>query len=123
MERNQWVRRSDWFDAYRREPRWVDARMARVQLDGKEYLGLTGDVSLNGMRLALVGATPQSEDGIRVEVAFEREVIEMRGIVAHISPRPWGCLLGIQCEERNEKVRGFLSRRYLSSAEDFRYAQ
>jgi hypothetical protein len=97
--------------------------MVRAQLGGAEYMGITRDVSLNGMRLALVGASPNNEETVLVLVAFEKELIEVCGIVAHTSPRPWGCLVGIECGEIDERVKGVLCRRYLSSAQDFQYTQ
>jgi hypothetical protein len=70
-----------------------------------------------------VGASPGNEETIRVTVAFEKELIEVCGIVAHISPKPWGCLLGVESGDIDERAKGFLCRRYLSSAQDLRYAQ
>ena len=59
-----------------------------------EYLGKTRDLSLGGMQLAVLGGTSRAGDAMRIDVVFERGVIEFRGRVVNALPKPWGSLMG-----------------------------
>ena len=96
----------------RGEPRWVDRRIALSNLSGTEYLAMTEDISLRGMRLCLWNAAPRAGAAIAVDIAFEERVLAFQGQVRYTLERPWGTLLGIRCSARNEPTLFFLAKRY-----------
>ncbi len=104
---------SEWLDDRRESLRWVDGHMAFVRTEDREQRAVTGDISLGGMQLAVVGdntADPGPE--IVVDVAFEQQVLELRGRVAYAVAKSWGHLVGVRFDRDSEAVRDFLSLRY-----------
>ena len=81
----------------RHEQRWIVRRMAFATIGDTEYPAVTGDLSSRGMQLALVGAEPCFGEPVTAEVALERDVVEARGTIAYVLPRPWGSLVGVHC--------------------------
>lgn len=114
MAAERWKRHPEWLDDARREPRWLDVKPAVAYLGDLECAAMTGDVSLGGVRLALVGHAPRPGERIQVEVAFEDRLIEVNGRVAYALRRPWGCVIGVQTED---SPQAFLARRYFAAEE------
>jgi len=112
MGANGWQRRTQFFEGERREPRWVDRRIAVSKLRGAEYPSMTEDISLGGMRLGVWNADPKAGSEISVEVAFEDRLLGFRGRVRYALPRPWGALVGVQCARKDEPTLLFLAKRY-----------
>ena len=122
---DRWKRKeSEWLDERRESPRWVDGRMAFIRSEDREQLAVTGDISLGGMQLAVVGdrvSDPGPE--VAVDVAFERQVLELHGRVAYTVAKDWGFLVGVRFNRGSEAVRDFLTLRYECSPEGARRAQ
>ncbi len=114
MAAEHWKRQAEWLDDARREPRWLDAKPAVAHVGEVECAGMTGDVSLGGIRVALVGPAPRPGDRIQVEVAFEDRLVEVTGRVAYALRRPWGCVVGVQSDE---SAQAFFARRYFAPEE------
>ena len=100
------------FSGKRRDPRWVDRRLALSTLSGLECLGMTEDISLRGLRLCLWDTAPRLWSAISVDIAFEDRVLAFHGQVRYTLTRPWGTLLGIRCRFGNEATLRFLAKRY-----------
>lgn len=109
MLRN-WKPKEEWLDESRRDLRWVEVHHALATVDGQQFFGVTGDISLGGMRLALMEAKLEPGNDITLEIAFEDEVVSARGTVQRVESKPWGALAGISFEE---SMQGYLARRYL----------
>jgi len=107
-----WERRTQFYEGERREPRWVDRRIALSRLRGLEYPSMTEDVSLGGLRIGVWNATPRAGAPIAVEVAFEDRLLGFQGHIRYALPRPWGSLVGIQCHRKDESTLFFLAKRY-----------
>jgi len=112
MATQRWQRRTQFFEGERRDPRWVDRRIALSRIRGLEYPSMTEDISLGGLRLGVWNATPRIGSAISVEVAFEDRVLGLRGNVRYALSRPWGSLVGIQCNRKDEPTLLFLAKRY-----------
>jgi hypothetical protein len=96
----------------RRGPRWRDKRLLLLSDGDGECPGMTYDISLRGLRLALPRCPSDNDRELAVRVAFAQEVIEIRGRLAYTLSRPWGVLAGLQFAPGQEELLRFLARRY-----------
>lgn len=101
----------DWIGNLRRDDRWKEGRLAAFHARGNEWMALTGDLSLGGVRLAVHGMEPLLGEPVEVEIAFENATVTIRGKVRHASKTEWGSLVGIQFEETGQT---YLARRLLA---------
>jgi len=101
----------DWIGNLRRDGRWKEGHLATLHAQGGEWMALTGDLSLGGVRLAVHGLELLIGEPIEVEIAFENATVSIRGAVRHVSKTAWGSLVGIQFEET---AQTYLARRMLS---------
>ena len=101
----------DWIGNLRRDGRWKEGHLATLHAQGGEWMALTGDLSLGGVRLAVHGLEPLVGEPIEVEIAFENATVSIRGVVRHVSKTAWGSLVGVQFEETGQT---YLARRMLS---------
>ena len=88
-----------WTGDLRKEARWKEGRLATVSREGDEWPALTGDLSLGGIKLAVHSGTPRVGDSVAVALAFERELVEVRGVVQHVTEKPWGSIVGVEFEK------------------------
>lgn len=101
----------DWIGNLRRDGRWKEGHLATLHARGGEWMALTGDLSLGGVRLAVHGMEPLVGEPIEVEIAFENATVSIHGAVRHASKTAWGSLVGVQFEETGQT---YLARRMLS---------
>ncbi len=101
----------DWIGNLRRDGRWKEGHLATLHARGGEWMALTGDLSLGGVRLAVHGVEPLDGEPIEMEIAFENATVSIRGVVRHVSKTAWGSLVGVQFEETGQT---YLARRMLS---------
>ena len=116
MQQRTYVRRAEYLNDLRREPRWIDGRMALSRVGDLEFPGMTGDISLSGLRLALVGLPFVPEDDIVVDVAYEEELVSLTGRIRYALSKPWGCVVGVRLHEIAPETRDFLEHRYKAPA-------
>ncbi len=90
---------SGWIGDLRRDARWKEGLLATLRLRGDEWPALTGDLSLGGVKIAVHAAVPFVGEPVFLAIAFEKRVIEVRGVVQHVRERPWGSIVGISFEE------------------------
>jgi len=102
----------DYLNDMRQEPRWIDRRMVLTRLGHAEYPGVTGDVSLRGLRVALVGPSLPPESDIQIDVAYEEDLVTFQGRIRYALSRPWGCIVGVDCVENDRATSDFLENRY-----------
>ena len=100
------------FREKRSAKRWSDKRLALVHVGGREFPGITGDLSLDGLRLGLACVAHQLRDEILVSIAFTNAVVEVTGRIRYARQRPWGCLVGVRFSGETQTLRQYLSRRY-----------
>ncbi len=94
--RHATVRRAaEYRDEQRNSVRWRDTRMVLARLAGMEYPGATCDLSAAGMQVGLVGAAPGVEGEVEVTVAFEDELVTLRGRVVYARLQGWGSTFGV----------------------------
>ena len=87
------IRDDAWAQDLRKEARWTEGRLATVSRGSDEWPALTGDLSLGGMKLAVHSGTPRLGESVVVAVAFDREILEVRGVVQHVTAKPWGSIV------------------------------
>ena len=102
---------SGWIGDLRRDARWKEGLLATLRLRGDEWPALTGDLSLGGVKIAVHAAVPFAGEPVFLAIAFEKRIIEVRGVVQHVRERPWGSIVGIAFEE---SAHADLARRCLA---------
>jgi hypothetical protein len=98
------------FEDRRERPRWSDRRLVLARVGEREFLGVTENISLAGLRLVLAGEAPDEGASISVQVAFEEELASFEGELTYALPRPHGTVVGVRCAAA---PHGLLARRYL----------
>lgn len=112
MPSGPWLQRPTWLADNRSEPRWIDPRTALARVQDDECLGKVRDISLGGVSLSLLEFHPSAGDEIRVDVAFESEVVSFQGRVVYAVDHAWGSVVGVAFNGGGETPKRFLSRRY-----------
>jgi len=102
----------------RQQRRWLDKRLVTVQALGDEYPGMTGDLSLTGMRIGLPRVTARVGGAMEVSIAFAQDVLTVNCRLVYVRERPWGALVGVRYAPGQEDFRRFLSRRYCQPEEN-----
>ena len=100
------------FREKRSAKRWRDKRLVLVRVNGQEFPGMTGDLSLDGMRLGLACVAHLLREKVVISIAFTNEVIAVTGRIRYARQRPWGCLIGVRFSGETSALRRYLARRY-----------
>ncbi len=111
MVREPAPRDSGWIGDLRRDPRWKEGLLATMRFRGDEWPAITGDLSLGGAKIALHSAVPFVGEPVALAIAFEKQILEVRGVVQNVQEKPWGSIVGIQFEEN---AHTHLARRCLA---------
>ncbi len=111
MVREPAPRDSGWIGDLRRDPRWKEGLLATLRFRGDEWPAITGDLSLGGAKIALHSAVPFVGEPVALSIAFEKQILEVRGVVQNVQEKPWGSIAGIQFEEN---AHTHLARRCLA---------
>ncbi len=82
-----------------------------MRFRGDEWPAITGDLSLGGAKIALHSAVPFVGEPVALAIAFEKQILEVRGVVQNVQEKPWGSIAGIQFEEN---AHTHLARRCLA---------
>ena len=107
-----WAKQPDWIDDKREGTRWVDVRTAVAILGEDEYMGKTGDISMEGLRIALQEVRPAPGEALKIAVVFEDGVVEIEGTIRYSIEKPWGAILGVEYNPGQDAAREFLHDRY-----------
>lgn len=112
MPSGPWLQRPTWLADNRRKPRWIDPRTALAKVHGDECLGKVRDISLDGVSLSLLESHPSAGDKIRLDVAFESEVVSFQGHVVYALGHSWGSVVGVSFNGGDGAPKDFLAQRY-----------
>jgi hypothetical protein len=96
----------------RQTPRWRDKKLVTVLTRSDEVPGMTGDLSLSGMRIGLPCAPGPIGERVEVSIAFAQEVLAAQCEIVYLRHRPWGALAGLRYVRPPADFRAFLTRRY-----------
>ena len=80
----------------RSEARWRERRNAVLHWRGKDWRALTGNLSCGGVKLAVHKVMPAVGDAVTLTISFDREDVDLDGIVRHVRKQPWGSIIGIE---------------------------
>lgn len=102
----------------RKSPRWLDKVLLTIQTQDDEYLGMTGDLSLTGMRIGLPRAPGNIGGRADVCLAFARELLVVESDLIYVRELSWGALIGVRYTRGQQSFRRFLMGRYYRAGQE-----